>query len=304
MIKNNDVLRRMIVIDPELFEKYKNLIIEEKQLSDTDRKLKNILLDNRLNDSDKWYLYRQVILRQPNNNMRLSDRTKVPSLHAIDKSSDLEARVHKKPKAEPSSYKFGKYFDTETQTNQKHVIDVQTSPLKARTQTNRKHEKEVQTSPLKASYPNSYNEEIYENEEEDEELPLNRLQKNANDYMVEQHLRKKLKNVVDPNAVLRRLRTSNDDDSIMVFEDESTGEHITAALSEDDDDEYTTPLKIPKTPSKSSKKAKLAAVTGALTDNNSPKRKRITRSTFNPSDMNYWELYKELNKKKKKTINR
>lgn len=59
-------LQRMIVIPPDTFERWKNIVVEDKKLSDLDQEMKKILYNNKLNDIDKWHFYRQNLLRYLN----------------------------------------------------------------------------------------------------------------------------------------------------------------------------------------------------------------------------------------------
>lgn len=52
-------------MSPELFNKWKQMLIDDEHLSETDRKLKNIILNKSMNETDKWYNYRQVLLQNP-----------------------------------------------------------------------------------------------------------------------------------------------------------------------------------------------------------------------------------------------
>lgn len=55
-------LQRMIVIQPEIFEKIKKILIEDSKLSELDKNMKSILRNNKLTDLNKWHLYRQNLL--------------------------------------------------------------------------------------------------------------------------------------------------------------------------------------------------------------------------------------------------
>lgn len=56
-------LQRMIVIHPELFKKFKHIITEDQNLTDLDKKMKTILHNKNLNDINKWYQYRESLLK-------------------------------------------------------------------------------------------------------------------------------------------------------------------------------------------------------------------------------------------------
>lgn len=55
-------LQRMIVIQPEIFEKIKKILIDDSKLSELDKNMKSILRNNKLTDLNKWHLYRQNLL--------------------------------------------------------------------------------------------------------------------------------------------------------------------------------------------------------------------------------------------------
>ena len=56
-------LQRMIVIPPEIFEKFKHLVLGDEQLTDLDKMMKSILYNKKLNDLNKWHLYRQNLIK-------------------------------------------------------------------------------------------------------------------------------------------------------------------------------------------------------------------------------------------------
>lgn len=62
-MNNNNNLQRMIIIPPEVFNKWKHIITEDQKLTDLDKKMKNIIYNNNLNDIDKWYQYRENLLK-------------------------------------------------------------------------------------------------------------------------------------------------------------------------------------------------------------------------------------------------
>jgi len=57
-----NTLQRMIVIPPEIFEKFKHIVLEDAQLSSLDKNMKSILRNKKLSDLSKWHLYRQNLL--------------------------------------------------------------------------------------------------------------------------------------------------------------------------------------------------------------------------------------------------
>lgn len=62
--KNKDKLKRMILISPELFDKLKSSLNFGSALNNFDREIYKILKDKNLNTSQKWYRYRQILMRQ------------------------------------------------------------------------------------------------------------------------------------------------------------------------------------------------------------------------------------------------
>lgn len=56
-------LQRMIVIPPEVFDKWKHIITEDTKLSDLDKRMKTILFDKNINDINKWHQYRENLLK-------------------------------------------------------------------------------------------------------------------------------------------------------------------------------------------------------------------------------------------------
>ena len=60
---NKTNLERMIIIPPEIFDKWKHIITEDQNLSELDRKMKTILYDKNLNNINKWHQYRENLLK-------------------------------------------------------------------------------------------------------------------------------------------------------------------------------------------------------------------------------------------------
>lgn len=56
-------LQRMIVIPPEIFEKFKHIVTEDQKLTELDKKMKTILYDKNLNDINKWHQYRENLMK-------------------------------------------------------------------------------------------------------------------------------------------------------------------------------------------------------------------------------------------------
>lgn len=67
-------LQRMVVLSPELFEKLKSLQnSKENHLMLLDKELSNILNDKKINEDDKWYLYRQLLNQYCDKKRQISD---------------------------------------------------------------------------------------------------------------------------------------------------------------------------------------------------------------------------------------
>lgn len=60
---SNSKLQRMIVIPPEVFDKWKHIITEDEKLSDLDKRMKTILFNKSINDINKWHQYRENLLK-------------------------------------------------------------------------------------------------------------------------------------------------------------------------------------------------------------------------------------------------
>lgn len=58
-------LQRMIVIPPELYNKLKDNFNNDKELSHLDKSMKEIL-NKKLSDNEKWYIYRQKLIKFAN----------------------------------------------------------------------------------------------------------------------------------------------------------------------------------------------------------------------------------------------
>jgi len=69
-------LQRMIVIPPEIFEKFKHLVLEDEQLTDLDKMMKSILYNKKLNDLNKWHLYRQNLIKYSSMKRKNAHETK------------------------------------------------------------------------------------------------------------------------------------------------------------------------------------------------------------------------------------
>jgi len=56
-------MQRMIVMSPEIFSKFSKLFQDDKNLDLLDQKMKKVLYDKKLKPLQKWYLYRQNLLK-------------------------------------------------------------------------------------------------------------------------------------------------------------------------------------------------------------------------------------------------
>lgn len=56
-------MHRMIVAPPSIFDKWKEIMEDNKHLSDLDLEMKKILYSKKMNDFTKWQNYRQVLLK-------------------------------------------------------------------------------------------------------------------------------------------------------------------------------------------------------------------------------------------------
>jgi len=109
-------MQRMIVMPPEIFNKFKDLIENDKNLNILDQKMKNVLYNKKLKPLQKWHLYRQNLIK-----------------YGINRRS-----AKKLPEKSPS---FGKSFDATTQTKfvskrNAHTETISPKYQTANTQTN------------------------------------------------------------------------------------------------------------------------------------------------------------------------
>lgn len=95
MNRNQSLLQKIILISPELLNKWKQMLIDDEQLTETDRKLRNIILNKTMNETDKWYNYHQVLLQNPhkfrywqNENVQKSIDTHSENIRSIGTQSD------------------------------------------------------------------------------------------------------------------------------------------------------------------------------------------------------------------------
>lgn len=62
MSENNN-LQRMIIIPPDVFDKWKHIITEDQKLSQLDKSMKSIINNKNMNEIDKWHQYRENLLK-------------------------------------------------------------------------------------------------------------------------------------------------------------------------------------------------------------------------------------------------
>jgi hypothetical protein len=61
---DNNEFTKMLLLPPATYERLKNEILQDTVMSRFDQKMSQILKNKNLNDSDKWLMYRQELLRQ------------------------------------------------------------------------------------------------------------------------------------------------------------------------------------------------------------------------------------------------
>lgn len=113
-------LQRMIVIHPELFKKFKHIITEDQNLTELDKKMKAILHNKNLNDINKWYHYRESLLKfsfLKKNKIKLLSPSKLSTMENSTQTNNLVNR-HKEIQATHSSQEMS------TQTN--HISNTKT----------------------------------------------------------------------------------------------------------------------------------------------------------------------------------
>lgn len=67
----------MFIVPPEIFEKWKDFLVEDKRLSDLDKQMKNILYNNKITDLEKWQLYKQNLQKYINTKSGISFNNKI-----------------------------------------------------------------------------------------------------------------------------------------------------------------------------------------------------------------------------------
>lgn len=85
-------MQRMIVVPPTVFEKWKKIFVADKQLSDLDLEMKRVLYSKNMNNTDKWHLYRQNLMRYLMVSRKKREQTSEKPL-MIDKDSQYDKHV-------------------------------------------------------------------------------------------------------------------------------------------------------------------------------------------------------------------
>lgn len=109
-------LQRMIVIPPEIFDKWKHIIVEDKKLTELDKNMKNILYNKSLNDINKWHRYNENLLKYSfakKDKCVFNSPVPVP---VTSESSTQTHRIYQKDK-EVQQGKSGPMIDKNTQTD-------------------------------------------------------------------------------------------------------------------------------------------------------------------------------------------
>lgn len=95
MNNNKNNLQRMIVISPEIFDKWKKIITEDQILSELDKSMRNILFNNKLDDIKKWHHYHENLLKY---SFAKKGKNNHQSKHSKFMKSDHETQTHLIPK--------------------------------------------------------------------------------------------------------------------------------------------------------------------------------------------------------------
>lgn len=141
-------LSKMYLLSPETFQKYKNNILNESALSDLDKRMLKILYNKKMNNIQKWYNYRQQLIRYTNlerNNVShmnsannvdksvqptLVDKSVQPTLIDDDDISDIDQSIEP-PKKHLFDYDDtqGYIYDNETPRMNKEEFESSLPPL-------------------------------------------------------------------------------------------------------------------------------------------------------------------------------
>ncbi len=82
----------MIIVPPEVFDKWKHIILDDESQSDLDKQMKSIILNKTLNNIDKWHHYREVLLKYSfMNKTRLKDKI-VKASKPLQYSTETQTR--------------------------------------------------------------------------------------------------------------------------------------------------------------------------------------------------------------------
>ena len=258
MNKNQSLLQKMILISPELFKKWKQLQVEDEQLSETDRKLKNIISNKKMNETEKWYHYKQVLLQNPHkfrywHNENTQKSTGTNTQKSIGTQSNFtkfnrEIRMLKnqKPTVAIQSEEDMNVFEP-NQGIAKHEDNLKVDNMDIEKEYINFPKNITDTSPNKLY---QYVEKIYgdDNKLEDEKPSdvmvstskgPNRLEKKASEIITESILRRKALLQATPGArlKLKKLNKSEPYKKILGarYHDENSGEQISVHLSTDDE---------------------------------------------------------------------
>lgn len=136
MYKSN-ALNKMLLLSPEVYEKLKNDIDDTKSKSRFDKVMVKILQNKSLSDKEKWYNYRNELIKFSN--------IKRKAMQVLDKKSTnylplektpvepLENTLEKPSKKLPKQKKSFRDNTTQTRFIFKDEIPTQTSPIKEKT---------------------------------------------------------------------------------------------------------------------------------------------------------------------------
>lgn len=110
-------LQRMVVLTPELFEKLKSLQnSKENHLMLLDKELSNILNDKKINENDKWYLYRQLLNQYCDKKRQISD-SKNEATQTIPSESKQSQTITKRCANKKSNTEIIPQIDQSTETD-------------------------------------------------------------------------------------------------------------------------------------------------------------------------------------------
>lgn len=92
-------LQRMIIVPPEVFDKWKHIIVEDEHLSELDKSMKSIINKRNMNDIDKWHHYRENLLKFSFNkgfNKNKNLTSSIPSTMTTTSSTKTDAKTSNK----------------------------------------------------------------------------------------------------------------------------------------------------------------------------------------------------------------